>query len=158
MNTNNSCPEESGIKFDGKSITSHFKDFKFEPNKLYSSSYKSFHMGIFPRFVFIMQGEVEKNAINYNFTDINGDELIFPESTNFDGSLTWNVIEKSTNKRGFLVQMIRESTAGDYAHIATNIAIDTFKELDFTICDENEEILAYLIEFIANKLYENTNH
>jgi hypothetical protein len=115
-------------------------------------------MGIYPRTLYVVKGENSGKVITDNFKSRDSEELNVGIRDDTDGSETWSVIEKNTNKFGFLVRLKRVSDKSDLAHEATHVAFETFRDIGGIADENNQEPFAYLIGWITRQLYYALNY
>lgn len=119
--------------------------------------YFSVYMGIYPRTLFVVRGNIKKSIYNDNFQGRCGEEL----DTNIegtDGSCVWSVIEKGTNKYGYLVRLYRVQDKSDLAHESVHVAFEVFRDIGSNVDIENQEPFAYLVEWITKQLLRVLNY
>ena len=117
-----------------------------------SKPYYAIKMGIYPRILYIIKGNIKEETYNKYFQGRNGEELKVEFGGN-NGSCVWDVIEKDTNKCGFLVRLYRVEGIDTLAHEAVHVAFDTFHDIDAVADEDNQEPFAYLVEWVTKQLY-----
>ena len=120
--------------------------------------YFSVHMGIYPRTLFIIKGNVSKSVYDDNFTDREGNKLVTDFKGSNNGSCMWSIIERKTKKYGYLVRLHRIEHKGDLAHEAVHVALETFRDIDAEVDLNNQEPFAYLVGWVTKQLYNALNY
>ena len=115
--------------------------------------YFSRPMGIYPRTLFVVKGNDKWKTVEKNFVARDGKPLILARSENF-GSCTYSVVEKNSERYGFLVVLQRVRQDSDFAHEAVHVAFETFRDIGGAADEDNQEPFAYLVGWTARTLYE----
>ena len=115
--------------------------------------YFSMHFGIYPRMLYVIKGSNKNKVITDNFVGRDGkSNLIVDNYDDSDGSRTWPVIERNTDKYGFLVQIKRVKNSSDLAHEATHVAFELFRDIGGIADEDNQEPFAYLVGWVTEQL------
>lgn len=120
--------------------------------------YFSAEMGIYPRTLYIVKGNDKYKVISENFLSREYEELEIEKRDDSDGSCMWSVVERNTDKFGYLVKLNRVESKGDIAHEATHVAFETFRDIGGVADEDNQEPFAYLVGWITNRLFEALNY
>ena len=119
--------------------------------------YFSVEMGIYPRTLFIAKGKDKKNVIKENFTDRNGNELIFDENDT-TAACEWEVIDKNDDTFGFLVWIYGKSDIEYISHESTHVAFDAFRDIGGIADEDNQEPFSYLVGWVAKQIKNALNY
>ena len=113
--------------------------------------YFSVPMGIYPRTLFIVKGNDKRKVIQDNFMDRNGNDLIFDEDTTTDACV-YQVIERDSNKYGFLVWCVCNVSTDIIAHESVHVAFETFRDIGGVADEDNQEPFTYLVGWVAKQI------
>ena len=113
--------------------------------------YFSAHMGIYPRYIYIVRGNDKLKIIKDNFKSRSSKELVY-DGDKTSASCVWSVIDKKTEDYGFLVWLRGKNPKNDITHESYHVACETFKDIGAFEDADNQEPFAYLIGWIARQL------
>ena len=114
-------------------------------------------MGIYPRKMYIVKGTNSGKVITDNFKGRNDLEINTADCSQ-DKCDVWDVVEKESLDKGFLIWLRLSPTVEDYAHEAVHVAFGTFTDISAEVDADNQEPFAYLVGWITKQLHDAYNY
>ena len=114
-------------------------------------------MGIYPRKMYIVKGRNSGKVITDNFKGRNDLEINTADCSQ-DKCDVWDVVEKESLDKGFLIWLRLPPTIEDYAHEAVHVAFGTFTDISAEVDADNQEPFAYLVGWIAKQIKNALNY